>query len=111
MTVRSTFVTQSLIDEYLSIAEDKVKWGRMWSVFFQREQLLSGWARNTHEQEAETIVAMYNLPEDALEHIANALDAAFMTGLFVGERRLEVQRGESDWIREAYDAPSSESDR
>ena len=108
MTIRSTLVTQSLIDEYLAVAENEVTWGRMWGAFFKKEQLLSEWARTVHERDSEQIMAMFGLPDEALVHLANALDAAFMTGLYIGERRLEAQRGESDWIRDAFNAPSKE---
>jgi len=83
----------------------------MWSAFFKKEELLSDWARTQHEREAEVLVKMYKLDEDAVGYIANMLDAAFMTGLFVGERRLELQRGESDWIAEAFNADSKEPER
>lgn len=109
--MRSTLVEQSLIDEYLAMAHDEVRWGRMWRSFFNKEELLSNWARSQHEREASVICEQYSLPEDAHDRISNALDAAFMTGLFVGERRLELQRGESDWIAEAYEADSKEPER
>ena len=107
--MRSTLVEQSLIDEYLALAENQVQWGRMWKALFKKEELLSNWARDRHEAEANTVCDQYNISDDdAFERITNALDAAFMTGLFIGERRLEIQRGESDWIAEAFEADAKE---
>ena len=111
MTIRSELVTQNIIDEYILMAQDKVKWGRAWGAFFHKEQLLSEWARKIHEKIASNVISQIDKDYDLdanIELIANALDAALISGLFIGERRLSVQSGELDWIQKAYEAPSAE---
>ncbi len=106
--MRSTLVTQELLDECITLLSDEVQWGRMWIAFFDKEELLSNWAGGRHDKMAQDLIDSYNLPGEIAGDIIEMLDAAIMTGLYFGGRRLELQRGESDWISESFDMPSKD---
>lgn len=99
--LRSLLVTPEILREFEGFQRDIRAWRRFWRPYKRAERELFVWASKRNAVLAEHLQKKYELDTDSARDVLNAMNEAFLVGLYFGERRQLASQDDFDWLKNA----------